>query len=71
MGARVMTRADPQVPYGDAAEALGMSEGAIRTAVHRLRKRYGQGLEAETAQTVADPAETDEEVRHLLAVVRA
>jgi RNA polymerase sigma-70 factor (ECF subfamily) len=65
-----LTSANPQVPYGDAAEQLGMSEGAIRTAVHRLRKRYGQALRAEIAQTVANPADTDEEVRHLLAVVR-
>ena len=65
-----LTSADPQVPYGEAAQDLGMSEGAIRTAVHRLRKRYGQALRAEIAQTVANPADTDEEVRHLLAVVR-
>jgi RNA polymerase sigma factor (sigma-70 family) len=65
-----LTSAEPQVPYGEAAEELGMSEGAIRTAVHRLRKRYGQALRAEIAQTVANPADTDEEVRHLLAIVR-
>ena len=65
-----LTSANPQVPYGEAAEELGMSEGAIRTAVHRLRKRYGQAWRAEIAQTVANPADTDEEVRHLLAVVR-
>lgn len=65
-----LTSANPQVPYGEAAKDLGMSEGAIRTAVHRLRKRYGQALRAEIAQTVANPADTDEEVRHLLAVVR-
>jgi RNA polymerase sigma-70 factor (ECF subfamily) len=65
-----LTSAEPQVPYGEAAEALGMSEGAIRTAVHRLRKRYGQALRAEIAQTVANPADTDGEVRHLLAIVR-
>jgi hypothetical protein len=35
-----------------------------------MRKRYGLCLRAEIAQTVANPAETDEEVRHLLATVR-
>jgi len=65
-----LTSANPQVSYGEAAEDLGMSEGAIRTAVHRLRKRYGQALKAEIAETVANPADTDEEVRHLLAIVR-
>ena len=65
-----LTSANPQVLYGEAAKDLGMSEGAIRTAVHRLRKRYGQALRAEIAETVANPADTDEEVRHLLATVR-
>jgi RNA polymerase sigma-70 factor (ECF subfamily) len=58
------------VPYRDAADALGMSEGAIKIAVHRLRKRFGQALRAEIAETVADPLDTDAEVRHLLAIIR-
>src|SRR5687767_14609044 len=41
-------------PYADAAAELGMSEAAVRMAVHRLRKRYRQLLRDEIAQTVAD-----------------
>ena len=65
-----LTSEEPQVPYRDAADALGMSEGAIKIAVHRLRKRFGQALRAEIAETVADPLDTDAEVRHLLAIIR-
>ncbi len=51
-----------------AAKALGLSEGAIRVAVHRLRQRYRHLLRAEIAQTVADPAEVDAEIRRLFSV---
>jgi RNA polymerase sigma-70 factor (ECF subfamily) len=65
-----LTSAEPQATYQETAGDLGMSVGAVKTAVHRMRKRYGLCLRAEIAQTVANPAETDEEVRHLLATVR-
>jgi len=47
-----------------------MTETAVKAAVHRLRQRYGRLLRDEIAETVADPAEVDDEVRHLLAVVQ-
>jgi RNA polymerase sigma-70 factor (ECF subfamily) len=53
------------------AEQLAMSEGAVRVAVHRLRHRYGQLLRVEIAQTVSTPAEAEEELRYLLAVIRS
>lgn len=53
-------------PYAVIAERLGMSEVAVKVAVHRLRKRYREVLREEIAHTVADPAEIDEEIRHLL-----
>jgi RNA polymerase sigma factor (sigma-70 family) len=65
-----LTSAEPQPPYREVAEVLGMNEGAVATAVHRLRKLYGQCLRTEIAETVVDPAEVDDELRHLLAVVR-
>jgi RNA polymerase sigma-70 factor (ECF subfamily) len=43
-----------------------MSEVAVKVAVHRLRRRYREVLREEIAHTVADPAEIDEEIRHLL-----
>lgn len=65
-----LTSAEPQAPYREVAEVMGISDGAVATAVHRLRKQYGQCLRAEIADTVVDPAEVDDELRHLLAVVR-
>ena len=57
------------VPYEKAARELEMTEGAVKVAVHRLRKRCRAILRAEVAQTVADPAEVDEELQHLMAAV--
>jgi RNA polymerase sigma-70 factor (ECF subfamily) len=56
--------------YSEMANALGMSEGAVKTAVHRLRQRYGRLLREEIAATVASAAEVDAELRHLLEVIR-
>ena len=53
------------VPYPKLVARLGMSEGTIRVAVHRLRKRYRQALRAEIAGTVADDAEVAAELVHL------
>ena len=47
-----------------------MSEGAVKIAVHRLRKRFGRSLRAEIAETVLDPADVDSEGRHLLRLLR-
>ena len=65
-----LTGQQPRTPYREVAEELGMSEGAVKAAVHRLRQRFGGLLREEIAQTVADPAEIDGEVRHLLTVIR-
>jgi RNA polymerase sigma-70 factor (ECF subfamily) len=46
---------------------LGMSEGAVKVAVHRLRRRYRDVLRGEIAQTVATPEEIDGEIRSLFA----
>ncbi|MFZ1932718.1 MAG: sigma factor [Thermoguttaceae bacterium] len=52
--------------YAAVAADLEMSEGAVKTAVHRLRRRYRQLLRDEIAQTVAGPGEIDEEIEYLL-----
>ncbi len=65
-----LTSESPQPPYREVAKTLGMSEGAVKVAVHRLRKRFGMYLRQEIAETVVDPADVDDEVRHLLRVVR-
>ena len=56
--------------YSELAAALGVSEGAVKTAVHRLRQRYGGLLREEIAGTVASNADVDAELRHLLEVIR-
>lgn len=55
--------------YGELAAELEMSEGALKVAVHRLRKRFGALLREEVAETVGDPALVDAELRHLLEVL--
>ena len=66
-----LTSAEPQEPYREVGETLGISEGAVATAVHRLRQRYARCLRVEIAETVVNPAEIDDELRHMLAVVRS
>ena len=51
--------------YRDIAEDLGITEGAVRVAVHRLRKRYRELLRDEIAQTVTSDDKIDEEIRDL------
>jgi RNA polymerase sigma-70 factor (ECF subfamily) len=57
------------VDYTAISQRLGMSEGATRVAVHRLRQRFGELLRLEVAQTVANEHEVDEELRCLIEVV--
>lgn len=52
--------------YAALSTQLGSSEGALRVAAHRLRDRYRAILRAEVAQTVADSAAVDAELRHLI-----
>jgi RNA polymerase sigma-70 factor (ECF subfamily) len=55
--------------YAEMAAALNSSEGAVRVAAHRLRKRFRELFREEVAQTVAAHEEIDEEVRHLVSVL--
>jgi RNA polymerase sigma factor (sigma-70 family) len=55
--------------YPEIARQLGLAEEAVRSEVSRLRKRYRELVRLEIAQTVATPAEIEEEVRYLIAVV--
>ena len=52
-----------------AAAALQMSEGAVRVAVHRLRRRYRELLRDEIAQTLTDPKLADEEMQALFSAL--
>jgi len=59
-----------QESYARIALELGLTESAIKVAVHRLRRRYQELLRAEIAQTVVAPEDVDEELRDLFAAVR-
>ena len=54
------------VPYSVAGRKLGMSDDAVKVAVHRLRRRFRDLLTAEVAQTVSDPKDVRDEIRHLI-----
>ena len=57
------------IPYEAKATELSTTEGSIRVAVHRLRKRYRKLLRDEIAQTVSDSDLIDEEMGHLLSAL--
>ena len=57
------------LPFADLGRQLGMTEGAARVAVHRLRKRYRQVLRETIAQTVAGAEQVEEELQYLLKVL--
>jgi RNA polymerase sigma-70 factor (ECF subfamily) len=58
-----------EIPYAQAAAALKITEGAVRVAVHRLRRRYRELLREEIAQTLANPAQADEEMQALFSAL--
>jgi RNA polymerase sigma-70 factor (ECF subfamily) len=55
--------------YREIAAALGMAEGAVRVAAHRLRARYRELLREEVGRTTDDPAAIDDEIKDLLAAL--
>ncbi len=57
--------------YGPAAAALGLSVGGVKTAVHRLRKRYAALLRQQVEGTLADPGEVDAEIHALFQALTA
>ena len=60
---------DGALSYERTAAELDMSEGAVRTALYRMRRRFGELLRQEIAETVL-PADVDDELRHLVAQLR-
>jgi RNA polymerase sigma-70 factor (ECF subfamily) len=51
--------------YAGIAERIGMTEGAVKVAVHRMRARYGEILHQTITETVGSPEEVDEEIQNL------
>jgi RNA polymerase sigma factor (sigma-70 family) len=60
--------AESGLSYAEAAASLGLTESAVKSAVFRLRQRHRQLLREEVAQTVATPADIDQELRYLISV---
>jgi hypothetical protein len=57
------------VSYREVAEELAVTEGAVKVAVHRMRRRYRELLKEEIAQTVTSPETLEDELRELLAAL--
>ena len=58
-----------EAPYAELARDMNTSEGALKVAIHRLRKRYRELFRQEIADTVADPADVESELRFLAEVL--
>jgi RNA polymerase sigma-70 factor (ECF subfamily) len=64
-----LTAEKGSIPYRDTAAELNMTEAAVRTAVHRLRRHYRKSLRDEIAQTVTTEDQIDEEIDDLFAAL--
>jgi RNA polymerase sigma factor (sigma-70 family) len=64
-----LTAVRGEIPYAQLSMKLGTSEGAVRVAVHRLRRRFRELFRAAIAETVLEPGEVEDEMRHLAAVL--
>ncbi len=64
-----LSGAEGRPGYARLGTALGMGESAVTVAMHRMRRRYGEFLREEIAQTVTSPDEVEDELRHLMHVV--
>jgi RNA polymerase sigma factor (sigma-70 family) len=66
---RPLLTGDEPASYAELSARLGASEGALRVAVHRLRKQFASSLREVIAETVDEPRAVDEELRYLMAIV--
>jgi RNA polymerase sigma factor (sigma-70 family) len=66
---KVFLLGQADAPYAALAREMNTSEGALKVAIHRLRKRYRDLFRQEIADTVADPAEVESELRYLAAAL--
>jgi RNA polymerase sigma factor (sigma-70 family) len=64
-----LTGDEGEATQAQTARQLEMNEGALKVAIHRLRKRFRELIRAEIAHTVGDEAEAREELAHLLAAM--
>ena len=66
---KVFLLGQSDAPYAALAREMNTSDGALKVAIHRLRKRYRELFRQEIADTVADPADVESELRFLAAVL--
>ena len=66
---KVFLLGQSDAPYATLADEMNTSEGALKVAIHRLRKRYRELFRQEIADTVADPTEFESEIRFLAAAL--
>ena len=59
----------PSLSQPETAQQLGISEGAVKVAIHRLRKRFRELVKTEIGQTVGDAAQVQDELRYLIEVL--
>lgn len=57
------------IPYAQVASGMDMTEGAVKVAVHRLRRHFRDALIEQIAETVSDPADIDAEITYLMKAV--
>jgi RNA polymerase sigma-70 factor (ECF subfamily) len=69
--ARYLTGDRDEAGYREVAESLGMTESAVKVAVHRLRKRFQTELRRQIAETVASEADVEDEIRYLIRALNA
>jgi RNA polymerase sigma factor (sigma-70 family) len=66
-----LTGGRSEIPYRELGARLGLSEGAVKVAAHRLRQRYRELLREEVANTVSKPDDLEAEMKHLFAALSA
>jgi RNA polymerase sigma factor (sigma-70 family) len=66
---KVFLLGQSDAPYATLARQMNTSEGALKVAIHRLRKRYRELFRQEIADTVADPSDVESELRFLADVL--
>jgi RNA polymerase sigma-70 factor (ECF subfamily) len=64
-----LTGDSPAKSYRQIGVELGLSEGAVKVSVHRLRRRFGELVREQIERTVANPADVDDEIRQLFAAL--
>ena len=59
------------ISYADLGAALAVADTVVKKQLHNLRQRYRSILREEVAHTVENPADVDDEIRHLCATLAA